>query len=170
MKRLIAVFILLLGINFCFAQQNLFFEEIRDSHYQPAIKKYSLPQSVTCTFKDGTKKRLMLENVQGDTLFFRKYYNQAGNACLYSSLEKIKIHKEGEVLTGILCAGFSGTAIFLVTIATIANHPPTDASDPSQFISHVFAMASIIPITGAIITAVSFPKSYKLNKWKMYVK
>ena len=170
MNKIVVIFILSCISSFCLAQQQIMFNKIIDPTYYPVTKQYTLPQSVTCFFKDGSKKRMMLEHVNGDTLFFIKFYNQTGNACLYSSLRKMKIHKKGEVFLGVLCAGFSGTAIFFVTIAIMSNHPPTDAGDPSLAISHLAAIASTIPITGAIITAAALPKHYDPQKWKLYAK
>ena len=95
MNKTVTVFILLFIGNFCFGQQRIVFQKIDPNQFAPFTKVYSLPKSVTCTFNDGTKQRLVLESINGDSLIFRKYYNQTQSFdCVFSSLKKIKIHKK----------------------------------------------------------------------------
>ena len=171
MNKVVAFFILLLSLNLCFAQQKIVFEKVDANQFSPFKKEYTLPKSVTCTFKNGTKQRLVLEKVKGDSLIFQKYYNQPQNFdCVFSSLEKIKIHKKDEEVLYVLFSGFALTTASFITIAILDNHPPVDAGDPSLGLAYLFSMATIFPITGAIITASSFPKNYKISKWKLYAK
>ena len=171
MNKILAVFILLFSCNFIFAQQKIVFEKIHDNFKVHLKKIYTLPKSVTCTFKDGTKQRLVLEKVKGDSLIFRKYYNQTQNFdCTLSSIKNIKIYNKDEKVLYVLFSGFALTTVSFIAAAIYNNHPPTDAGDPSLFYANLFSFASIFPITGAIITCAYFPKNYKLSKWKLYAK
>ena len=171
MKNLLLIFILLSACNFCFAQQKIVFEKIHDNFKEHLKKEYALPKSVTCTFKNGTQHRLVLEKVTGDSLIFRKYYNQTQNFdCVFSSLIAIKIYNKDEKVLCLLFTGFALTTASLITAAILNNHPQVESGDPSLFYANLFSMATIFPITGAIITAAYFPKNYKLNKWKLYAK
>ena len=171
MKYFLLIISLLFAYNFCFAQQKIVFEKIDDNFKDHLKKIYTLPKSVTCTFKNGTKQRLVLENVKGDSLIFRKYYNQKQSFdCVFSSLNAIKIYNKNEKVLYVLFNGFVVTTVSFIAAAIYNNHPPTDAGDPSLSYANLFSMATIFPITGAIITAAYFPKNYNFNKWKLYAK
>ena len=171
MNKIVAFFILLFICNICFAQEKIVFEQQQATFIEPVKRVYTLPKSVTCTFNDGTKQRLVLERINGDSLIFQKYYNQTQNYdCIYSALQKIKIHKKGEMFLYTLLAGFTGTTIFFLTVANILDHPQTDVGDPSKLFAVVFRIASILPISGAVITVASFPKKYNPHDWKLYAK
>ncbi len=73
MNKTVIVFILLLISNFSFGQQKIVFEKIDSNQFVPFTKEFTLPKSVTCTFNDDTKQRLVLESINGDSLIFKKY-------------------------------------------------------------------------------------------------
>lgn len=166
--RFALVFCYILFSIVAIAQQRIVFE-LKDGS---KAKEYRLPKSVTCTFNDGTKQRLVLEAVNGDSLIFRKYYNQQQNFdCIYSSLKKIRVHKSSDVLlysTFITC---SGTAILMIVSAFyLSSGVQNDAGDPSLGIASFLISASVLPITGAIITGFKLPPKFKTEKWTLYAK
>jgi len=172
MKNILLIFILHFCINFCNAQQKIVFEQITPTFINKIKREYLLPKSVTCTFNNGTKQRLVLEKVKGDSLIFQKYYNQTQNFdCVFSSLKKIKVHRKGENFTYVL---FSGFTIFGLALTAFAVENPdfvaSGAADPSGFFYALIVYPIVLTTTGAIITSTSFPKKYYTDEWKLYVK
>jgi hypothetical protein len=168
MNKTLAFFILLFVGNFLFAQQRIVF----DLHKGKWLEEYTLPKSVTCTFKNGTKQRLVLEKVKGDSLIFRKYYNQQlSYDCLYSSLKKIKVHKKGEEITyTVFFMSLATSVAFLTSAVILGDSVPSDAGDPSHGTAGVLVILTAIPFTGIIISAFNLPKHYEPTEWKLYAK
>jgi hypothetical protein len=173
MNKMVAFFILLFINSICFAQQKIVFEKNDSNLFAPFTKEYTLPKSVHCTFKDGTQERLVLEKVKGDSLIFQKYYNKTQNYdCVFSSLKKIKIHKNGEVTLYILFVGLTGSAVTMSYLSYLGFN--TEIKDAGESAPRLMATLILFPVAittiGAVITLANFPKSYKPKKWKMYAK
>ncbi len=173
MNKILAFFILLFICNFSFAQQMIVFEQTIPNFINQIKREYTLPKSVTCTFKNGTKHRLVLERINGDSLIFRKYYNQTQNYdCVFSSLKKIKIHKKKENALYVLCPILASASIFLAyTSNYLILRGNLDIGDPSLSMTYDFLIPlSIISGVSAIIISTSFPKKYNPHNRKLYAK
>ncbi|MCX6186746.1 MAG: hypothetical protein NTU43_07085 [Bacteroidetes bacterium] len=143
MKTLALLLIFIFGFLLTQAQQKIVFLNKNKN----SSKAYSLPLSVTCTFNDGSEKRLILENVIGDSLVFKKFYNQSNFDCKYSSLIKLHIHKNGEnFIYGFFGIFSVSTFLFTVLAVKLGTAELSDASDPSHAIS--FMLLPVIMITG----------------------
>jgi len=170
--RTLIISVILLISNLLFAQQRIVFEKIHDNFKEHLKYEYNLPVSVTCTFTDGTKKRLVLEKVKGDSLIFRKYYNQNENYdCVLSSVTKIRIHKYGENFLYTLF-GLSSISTPVITTFSIIlwNSVPVEAGASDQLFGAILIPVAVITAATAIISAKSLPRNFELKRWKMYAK
>ena len=130
---------------------------------------YKLPISVTCTFKNGQKKHLILNEIKGDSLIFEKYYNQPQvYDCSYTSLKKITIHFWGDVVfiplffTSVAAAGVS----FGLTLH--GYNSTGEGMGSSYFVSTVFGIpATLNFVIMSLVFAEKLPRSYKPENWKM---
>ncbi len=160
MKNILLIFILLFISNFCFAQQKIVFE----NQTTISSRSFTLPISVTCFFKDNSQQDLLLESVHGDSLIFKKYYNLPQNFdCKYSSLEKIKIHKNAERASAVLCAFLAISAIITIPASIVFLANGNAAATTTVPISIVSTLGTI--------ALVSIPNNdFETNEWRIYAK
>lgn len=131
-------------------------------------KTYFLPVSVTCTFIDGSKKRLMLEKIIGDSLVFRKYYNEVQvYDCSVSKILKMTFHKKTDYIYYSLAAAALGFTAFL-DIIIIDNYAINKLNNSDIFLVSKYLIA--INCIGNYYAQADLPKSYKTSKWKIYAK
>lgn len=132
-------------------------------------QKFKLPVAVACVFVNGVKTNLILEQVKGDSLIFRKYYNQVHNFdCLVKDIKRIRIKTNGEnILFPFLVATTVFTTIAVsITYTTIVT-PSSTAGDPSQ----MNAMFLGVPLSIALVICNStfarqmLKKSFKTENW-----
>ncbi len=164
MKRIELLLIFIFGFLLTHAQQKIVFVNKNNNN----SKSYSLPLSVTCTFKDGSKKRVILEKVIGDSLVFEKYYNQENNDCRFNSLKKIHLHKRGEIVLYTLFGTFlSSTVIFATAAGYLMSAPVNDPGDPSHSTGVLFIPVAAISGIGAVIFKNHLPRTYKTKDWEL---
>ncbi len=162
MKRLAFLLIFIFGFLLTQAQQKIrFFKENSDC----VSKTYTLPVSVTCTFADGTKKRLMLERIIGDSLVFEKYYNQENHDCKFNSLKKIHMHKRGEIILYTMKWAFAcNTLIFGAGSIILLSNP----NNGSALIIGLFSVpTAIVSYIGTSIFSKHLPRTYKTKIWNL---
>ncbi len=134
---------------------------------------YQLPKSVTCSFKKGENIRLKLVKVDGDSLFFEKYYNQPKNYdCIFTDLKKIKIHDKNEVIT---YSAFGLSSILLIFCASSAFYCFSTSDGEYGNINLGYAKGLWTPTTiifsfSTILLANTFPRKFQITKWKLYAK
>ena len=126
MKRIALLLIFIFGFFLTHAQQKIrFFKKNSDC----VSKTYTLPVSVTCTFADGTKKRLMLEKIIGDSLVFEKYYNQDKiYDCSSIKILKMNFHKKGEYILFPLTIG---VVVYTLAFGDIYGNAVVKTKSPS---------------------------------------
>lgn len=165
MKRMALLLIFIFGVLLTHAQQQIrFFKEKSDR----VSKTYTLPVSVTCTFLDGSKKRLMLEKIIGDSLVFEKYYNQVTYDCTFNSIFKMRMHKRGEIVLYTLFGTFlSSTVIFATAAGYLMSTPVNDPGDPSHSTGVLFIPVAAITGIGAVIFKNHIPRTYKTKDWEL---
>lgn len=164
MKRIALLLIFIFGFLLTHAQQQIVFENKNNN----SSKSYSLPLSVTCYFKDGSKKRVVLENVIGDSLVFEKYYNQVKYDCTFNSIVKMRIHKRGEIVLYTLFGTFlASTAIFAAVAGYSFSAPVNDPGNPSYTIGALFIPVAAVSGIGAVIFKNHLPRTYKTKDWEL---
>lgn len=153
------------------AQQKIVFEEIVDTmKYNPIQKNYVLPKLVSCTFSNGINQQLILDKIKDDSLIFKKVNNESQNFdCVYSSIKKIKIHKKGENILYVFFWSSVGITIYTIN-AAINNSLIWPEGRNGNKKALIFTALSVVPISIAIISASTFSKSYRPNKWKLIAK
>lgn len=97
MLKLVFVNIFLFGFLLCNAQQRIIFINSEDNMLIEKINFYKYPKEVSCEFTNGTKKRLILEKLVGDSLIFRKYYNQEIFDCIKDSVKNLHIYEKKSI-------------------------------------------------------------------------
>ena len=101
--------------------QNLHFKY----KYNKSSTSYSLPIKLKCFFADGTTRNLILDSIRGDSMHFRKYYNQPNYDCSIYELEAIRIfHSLNSVRDAIVFVG-CGFAVLALASFSISS-----ADDP----------------------------------------
>jgi hypothetical protein len=165
MKRLALLLIFIFGLLLTHAQQKIrFFKEKSDR----VSKTYTLPVSVTCTFLDGSKKRLMLEKIIGDSFVFKKYYNQEKvYDCKSNCIIKMTLHNKYDYVYYTLAAGTTGFTIVMdvLFIDLIKNGQLTNSD---ILISSLFLTA--FNYIGNYFLIYKLPKTYKTSKWRIHEK
>lgn len=164
MKRIALLLIFMFGFLLIHAQQQIVLVNKNNN----SSKSYSLPLSVTCTFKDGSKKRLILENVIGDSLVFEKYYNQYKYDCKYNFIVKMRIHKRGEIVLYTLFGTFLASTVIFATVAGYCfSAPVNDPGDPSYSTGALLIPVAAISGIGAVICKNHLPRTYKTKDWEL---
>lgn len=164
MKTLAFLLIFIFGFLLTQAQQKIVFVNKNNN----SSKSYSLPLSVTSTFQDGSKKRLILENIIGDSLVFEKYYNQVTYDCTFNSIVKMRIHKRGEIVLYTLFGTFlSSTVIFATAAGYLMSTPVNDPGDPSHSTGVLFIPVAAITGIGAVIFKNHIARTYKTKDWEL---
>lgn len=97
MLKLLFVQLFLLAFLLCNAQQRIMFLNKSEKVDSNKIKFYKYPKEVSCEFTNGTKKRLILEKLVGDSLIFRKYYNQEIFDCIKDSVKNLHIYEKKSI-------------------------------------------------------------------------
>jgi small-conductance mechanosensitive channel len=165
MKRIALLLIFIFGFLLTQAQQKIrFFKENSDC----VSKTYTLPVSVTCTFADGTKKRLMLEKIIGDSLVFEKYYNQDKiYDCSSNKILKMNFHKKGEYVLSPLTVGLVGSALAFgyISLDLLFN-----LKSEGAVILPVTSVLTLVGGTCSYYLIRNLPSSYKTSKWKIHEK
>jgi ABC-type uncharacterized transport system permease subunit len=132
-------------------------------------QKFKLPVAVVCLFENGVKTNLILEQVKGDSLIFRKYYNQVHNFdCTVKDIKRIRIKTNGEnVLFPALAVTTVLTTLVVFSTISLFNQPSSDAGDPTlNFAVFVALPISIVLIPCNIIFARQMlKKSFKTENW-----
>jgi len=169
MKKLSLVFIFSFVVLLCNAQQKLFIEKISNGK----IKSVVLPAEVYIQFRNGAYEKLLLQKIVGDSLFFKKYYNQSQNYdCTLGDVAFIYFSKKSDALVQTAATFFTGMALF-ITPLTIGGffHESTDAGDPTLLMAIILGipMSAISIISSAALTR-KLPKNFNTKKWRIYVK
>ena len=169
MKKLYFLFIFSIVAFLCNAQQKLFIEKISNGK----IKSVVLPAEVYIQFKNGAYDKLLLQKIVGDSLFFKKYYNQPQNYdCTIGEVSHIYFSKKSDALVQTAATFFTGMALF-ITPLTIAGffHESTDAGDPTLDIAIILGIPmSAISIISSAALIRKLPKNFNTRKWRIYVK
>jgi hypothetical protein len=169
MKKLSLVFIFSFVVLLCNAQQKLFIEKISNGK----IKSVVLPAEVYIEFKNGGYEKLLLQKIVGDSLFFKKYYNQPQNYdCTIGEVSHIYFPKKSDELVQTTATFFTGMALF-ITPLTIVGFFPSHSDDGGSSLT----MAIILGIPMSAISIISsaalirkLPKNFNTRKWRIYVK
>lgn len=168
MNKTVTVFILLFIGNFCFGQQPIKqTTAIFKNEQQNSVRSYQLPLKLICKFKDGKKQNLILENIENDTLRFKKYYNQQNFDCTINSIKYIKVIQPNKIIRDIQFSVWLGITSFLTTITIITPFAAKDESILAIFFE-VPALISSTAIT--LYYSDALPFAFETNKWKVYVK
>jgi hypothetical protein len=109
----IALFVLFL-ISVKSYSQNLHFKY----KYNTSSKSYSLPIKLKCFFADGTTRNLILDSVRGDSMHFRKYYNQPNYDCSIYDLEIIRIYHPLNIVRDVTV--ISGCGLTLLALVAFS--------------------------------------------------
>jgi hypothetical protein len=158
---------ILLLISFCLAfgkvysQETIFFKSLKKPKKE--ILAYQLPISITCHFKDGTTRKLLLKKVVSDSFIFETYYNQTQNySCKIQDIDKFKINKKGAAL---IYGGFWVSVFSSLYFFYFINTGNVDAK--FGFLATPLGAISIIQ---SVNMYNSFPKVIRTNKFRIYVK
>ena len=165
MKRLAFLLIFIFGFLLTQAQQKIrFFKENSDC----VSKTYTLPVSVTCTFLDGSKKRLMLEKIIGDSLVFEKYYNQDKiYDCTSNKILKMNFHKKGEYVLFPLTIGVVGPTL---AFGYISLNLLFNLKSEAAVILPITSLLTLVGGTCSYYLIRNLPYSYRTSKWKIHEK
>lgn len=169
MKKIYFLFIFSIVALLCNAQQKLFIEKISNGK----IKSVVLPAEVYIQFKNGAYEKLLLQKIVGDSLFFKKYYNQPQNYdCTLGDVSFVYFSKKSDALVQTAATFFTGMALF-ITPLTIGGffHKSTDAGDPTLLMAIILGIPmSAISIISSAVLIRKLPKNFNTRKWRIYVK
>lgn len=165
MKRIALLLIFIFIFLLTNAQQQIrFFKENSDR----VSKVYALPVSVTCTFIDGSKKRLMLEKIIGDSLFFEKYYNQDKiYDCSSNKILRMNFHRKGEYILFPLSFGVVGSSLAFgyISLDLLFN-----LKSEGAIILPITSVLTLVEGTCSYYLIRNLPFSYNTLKWKIHEK
>lgn len=101
--------------------QNLHFKY----KFNTSSKSYSLPIKLKCFFADGTTRNLILDSIRGDSMHFRKYYNQPNYDCSIYDLEIIRIYHPLNIVRDVtVISGCGLTLLALVAFSLSSTDNP----------------------------------------------
>lgn len=173
MYKLIILIIICFGFIFCKAQHVITLKNIK----QNKAISIKLPASVMCTFKNGKHKQLLLEEVKGDSLIFKKYYNDTiVYDCSYNNLKSLRFHKIGDPIytLGTLTFGtFTAMSASLVFVSIIiVSTTDIGAAGPGSgdaFAAFIILGVPLTIINGTItlLFAKGISKTLKTDKWAL---
>lgn len=126
---------------------------------------HTLPKKVIVYFKSGTKQKLVLEKMIGDSLFFLKQNGNTQNFdCNISDLETIVVNKEDNNNTNIIL--WSTISIWYnISFYNAASNMNSESGGP---VVAVLGLIGPLPIIFTLIAIDKRRSIYKLNKWKLY--
>lgn len=147
MNKMAAFFILLFINSICFAQQfnkptTIIFKNERGN----SLRSYQLPLRIICKFKEGKAQKLILENIENDSLRFKKYYNQQNFDCTINSISSIKVISTKKIVKNVQFSFWLGMSAFLTTMTVLTIHTARDESILAVFLE-VPALISSTAIT-----------------------
>lgn len=170
MKLAIYLFVFFLFSMLCNAQQSILLTSNSNGEISNA-QVFKLPITVTCKFKNQESKILVLERVNGDSLFFKTQLNQVNeNNCLYSDLKLIQFHTKGNDSKYAFALFSSSIALFSTAFIVYGISQKNTASQVSQLAAVISFPVMLISTTLSIISLSNLPPKYSYSKYSLIVK
>lgn len=168
MLKFIILSIFYFVVFICNGQHFLVFENLKNGK----IVAYKLPLKAMCKFNDGTKKTVVIDSIQGDSVYGK--LNKDKSIISYSlfSIKKIDNHNnEMNVITLRLGLVTIGTCI-MVGATSFAIYYQENLSGPGDNTFIALALLSS-PFTAAFILTetylvIKYLYKVSLDKWKFY--
>ena len=170
MKLVIYFIFLLLFTIVCNGQQTIIMTA--NSNNVTNAQLFKLPIKVTCKFKNQTSKTLVLERVNGDSLFFESQLNQTNeNNCLYSDLKFIQFHNNSYHSRHLFARFSTAIAVFSTVIMVYSiNKKNTPNNEAAQFAGFITFPITLISTCLSIISIANLPPKYSYNKYSLTLK
>jgi hypothetical protein len=170
-KKVLTIIIFFIISYVCNAQQAIILAPNNEIGKVVDVTMINLPIEVTCKFKDNTATTLMLEKVNGDTLFFYDKLSQTHQSYFfYSNLAYIQFHTD-EYYNKNFSAGLITTiAIVSTAIVFAAPFAKSNNNDELLKLSAVFFPVSLISVGLSIVSIISLPPKYSIKKYSLFVK
>ncbi|MFZ4797446.1 MAG: hypothetical protein ACOYMA_08115 [Bacteroidia bacterium] len=168
MEKTIGLLLLALFSLLCNAQQKIAF--IENKTFKEV--NYTLPQKVELVDNNGHYKRLVLEKVVGDSLFFSDLkLKDVFYSCYYYDLKHIQFHKKNEALNQFFTVSFAASAgyfglLSVMSLGAIALKVPQE--DGILYIMAGFSTPVAI-LSGIISHACNKHRSkpFRSHKWRL---
>lgn len=168
MHKFIILFIFSFVVLLCNGQHLLVFENLKNGK----ILAYKLPTKAMCKFKDGTKKIIVIDSIQGDSVYCKLRNNK--NCYSLSSIKKIdNFNSEMNKLSLNLGIATYGTIILVGATSFAIYYHENLSTNPGGSNTYIALAILASPFTAAFILTevyliIKYLYKVSLDKWKFY--
>lgn len=168
MKKTITLFILILSSQLCKAQQRISF--IENNTYKTIT--HTLPQEVKCIDVFGNHKKMVLEKVVDNILFFKDLkIKDKEFKCKYSDLKSIRFYKKNQEFNQCFAYSFGASAVYfgllsVLSLGAIASH----VSQEDGYLYIMAGFSTPVAILSGVIAHVNnkeISKPIPRKNWKL---
>lgn len=155
----------------CLAQQRIIMYDKSESGQLNKAHSFTLPISVTCKFKNGNRRQLVIEKIIGDSFIFQQKENMLDiNNCIYNDIQHIVFHADGYHLRNVLAITTTVMTAFTNTFTLYYMANKSEVNDGNPYLQIVIIPLDFV-VNGLNILALNnLPTRYTTNRYSYFLK